>query len=309
MNENNTIELSERAEHITDIIRDKGINLSVVYKPSFKNNIDINTFCIKGENNTVVPSVHLTNELLSLNDDDLADTIIKLYQEKQVSIDDEALSVLKDTDYVIKSVIPKLIEATPHNIHGVKANHIAYVTWNELNLLTTFIIPAPNVFNEGNGFATIQLTTAQLESLDIDINDLFNAAISNIENDYRLVQMHELLAEIMGGDADLLAPSDGCPDMWVLSTNNNMMFGASLLLSEKVTNEVCERIGNSFYILPSSIHETTLLPIKEHSFEHDENSLIDMIHEVNAGCVDPVDRLSDSLFIHDKTGFHQVKAA
>ena len=309
MNEKIAIELSKRAERITDIIRAKGTDISIFYKPSFKNNIDIHTFCIKADDNTVAPSVHLTDELLSLNDDDLANAIIKIYQDKQISVDNESLSLLKDPDYVIKSVIPKLIEATPHNIHGVKANHIAYLPWEELNLLTTFIIPAPDVFNEGNGIATIQLTTAQLEFLDIDINDLFNAAISNIENNYRLVQMHELLAEFMGGDAELLAPSDGCPDMWVLSTNNNMMFGASLLLSEKVTNAVCERIGTSFYILPSSIHETILLPIKEHSFEHDEDSLIDMIHEVNAGCVDPVDRLSDSLFIHDANGFHQVKAA
>jgi len=310
MNEKIAIELSKRAERITDIIRAKGVDISLVYKKSFKNNTDINTFCIKAENNTVAPSIHLNDELLSLNDNDLADAIIKIYQDKQISVDNESLSLLKDPDYIIKSVIPKLIESTQHNLNGVKTNHIAYVPWNELDLLTTFIIPAPDVFNEGNnGFATIQLTTEQLKSLDIDINELFKAAISNIENDYRLIQMHELLAEIMGGDADLLAPSDGCPDMWVLSTNNNMMFGASLLLSEKVTNEVCDRIGTSFYILPSSIHETILLPIKEHSFDHDENMLIDMIHEVNSGCVDPVDRLSDSLFIHDANGFHQVKAA
>ena len=52
------------------------------------------------------------------------------------------------------------------------------------------------------------------------------------------------------------------PGIYVLS-NEKKHFGAAMLLNEKAMDMVKETVGEDFFILPSSIHETIIVPRKE----------------------------------------------
>lgn len=80
-------------------------------------------------------------------------------------------------------------------------------------------------------------------------------------------------------------------------TNSEKTDGASLILQEDILERVGEVIGDAYYILPSSIHETLLVP---------ENAMItakelsDTVKEINRNVVAPEDRLSDHVQHYDR---------
>ena len=83
--------------------------------------------------------------------------------------------------------------------------------------------------------------------------------------------------------------------LWVLS-NVQRVQGASCMLYPGLLKQLAEKEGNSFYILPSSIHEVILLT--DRKMETPEQ-LKDMIAEVNRTQVAPEEVLSDSLYYYD----------
>jgi hypothetical protein len=61
-------------------------------------------------------------------------------------------------------------------------------------------------------------------------------------------------------------------------------------------DQAAEKLGGSFYILPSSIHE--ILLVKDNG-QFDRASLEKMVREVNATQVAPEDKLTDSVYHYD----------
>lgn len=75
-------------------------------------------------------------------------------------------------------------------------------------------------------------------------------------------------------------------------TNETKMNAASLILHEDIRKQIGEFMKGDFYILPSSIHETLLLP---DNGNFDVKALNAMVKEVNATEVALEDILSDKV--------------
>ena len=90
-----------------------------------------------------------------------------------------------------------------------------------------------------------------------------------------------------------MVPTD---DKLFVLTNNQKLNGAAALLDEKMMEQIAERVGNDFYILPSSVHEVLIVP-KEAGM--DFKDLEAMVQEVNATQVAPQDKLSDHVYQYD----------
>ena len=71
--------------------------------------------------------------------------------------------------------------------------------------------------------------------------------------------------------------------------------GAAAILNDDVRQEIAEKVGD-FYMLPSSIHETLIIP-KDAGMEFKE--LEQMVQEVNQTQVAPGERLSDHVYEYD----------
>ena len=72
--------------------------------------------------------------------------------------------------------------------------------------------------------------------------------------------------------------------------------GAACMLYPKILLDICEILKNSFYIIPSSIHEVLILPSDNTS---ESREILAMIKEINDTQVSAEEILSYSLYYYD----------
>jgi len=120
-----------------------------------------------------------------------------------------------------------------------------------------------------------------------------------------LFEMDAYISSIMTGDGSIRNLLDGKTE-WhpeiaeapiLCLTNNSMRNGASMILQKDLMKRVGEIIGSDFYILPSSIHETLLVP---DIGIMDTSGLSQMVKEINENEVELCDKLSDKVQYYDR---------
>ena len=77
-------------------------------------------------------------------------------------------------------------------------------------------------------------------------------------------------------------------------------------ISLETMDKIAEQVGSSYYILPSSIHETLVVPFSDGMNVED---LKNMVHEVNSTQLSADEILSDSVYIYDYDKHRIVAAA
>ncbi len=80
-------------------------------------------------------------------------------------------------------------------------------------------------------------------------------------------------------------------------TNSAGIFGASSLFYPFILEMIGERMGGNYFILPSSVHETILIPDNEDYFL---SELEEMVWEINRTELMAEDWLSDSVYYFDR---------
>ena len=128
----------------------------------------------------------------------------------------------------------------------------------------------------------------------MEINDanLFRASLG--------MEMENLLKG--GRKIDL---EDGMPHTFALSTKDKMN-GAGMVLQEDVMKKTAEIIGRDYFVLPSSIHETIIVPVTGDISVRD---LTGMVQQMNETGIDPSIRLSDKVLHYDPEGAYLENAA
>ena len=110
----------------------------------------------------------------------------------------------------------------------------------------------------------------------------------------------EILEEMIGSgeDAGIENPMEmPCGIPLKVLTNNKRTRGAVCILYPGVLDKMAEEMGSDFYILPSSIHETIIIPDMGNE---DSEALKKMIRDVNSTQVAPEEVLSDTLYRYDR---------
>ena len=140
--------------------------------------------------------------------------------------------------------------------------------------------------------------------------DLGGGATATIHNktlaEYGITeeQLHEdairSAAELHPANIATMSEMLGMPDMGgpalYVATNDNGIFGASVVAYPGMLEEAAQRLQGDYYILPSSIHEVLLISAKEAQDYHD---LETMVRQINETEVSPADRLSDKVYRFD----------
>ena len=85
-------------------------------------------------------------------------------------------------------------------------------------------------------------------------------------------------------------------NMYVI-TNEQNHFGAASVLYDEPLQEVANMMGEDLYILPSSVHETVVVPASMGT----SKGLADLVRKINEDIVFPEERLSDNVYFYDKT--------
>lgn len=167
-----------------------------------------------------------------------------------------------------------------------------------LDLAVCYMLVLP--LNEGQG--NIRIKQEHLDQWGIDEQELAEQAEkNNLKQDYSLKDMEELCFKLLTGSKAGEKEKLECGGMYVLSNRNNM-YGAAKLLCKPFLEKISG--GRSFYILPSSVHESILVPDQEGI---PKNELDEMVREVNSTMVAEEEVLSDHAYFYDsRTGQIQM---
>ena len=102
------------------------------------------------------------------------------------------------------------------------------------------------------------------------------------------------LAEVM--DMNFMGDDSEPEGGLFLATNRDALYGASVIAIPGFLDQAADKLGGSFYILPSSVHEVLLLRNDE---EVDVREMESMVQEINAAIVSPEEQLSDRVYHYD----------
>lgn len=84
----------------------------------------------------------------------------------------------------------------------------------------------------------------------------------------------------------------------IVVTNADRVNGAAVLFYNDVMDEIGEKLNGKFFVLPSSLHETIVVP---DNGTLDYKELLAMVTEINATQVDTQDKLTDQVYHYDVT--------
>ncbi len=217
---------------------------------------------------------------------DVADSALKSRPEFDV---DAISDYNKMKDSLAMEVVSKdrnadLLESVPHK------------DIEDMSVVYRFVIG-----DTSQGVGTVLVTNQMIDNYGITAEQLHEDAVKNAPEIRPLVieGMAEVLAKQMGvEDLEMLGlniPPEQ-EQMFVASVEGNV-HGAGVLAYEDFMDKASERVGGqSFFILPSSIHELLIIP---DNGNFDLKSLENMVKEVNATTVDPADQLTDSVYHYD----------
>lgn len=162
-----------------------------------------------------------------------------------------------------------------------------------LDMAITFQIPVPEA-NMEDGEPNVVINYALANKYGVSAQELYLIALENEtqNNPAKIETMGNMLAGLMGMSFD--DPIAG--DTLYVATNQKGTNGASVILYPNLLREFGNKIGESFYILPSSIHEVIFVP---QSVGIDGNDFVEMVRDINRTVVAENEILSDNVYLYD----------
>ncbi len=138
------------------------------------------------------------------------------------------------------------------------------------------------------------------QSLGLDPDRLMDMASDSMGRHFspRLFLLSDYANQIKGLSeaTDLYSSPSLSPDAIYLCTNQYSLYGAHFLYTPNVLNRIARLFRESYYIVPSSIHEFLILPL---SFGKDAKYLSSLLSYMNSEEMSVVNILSNNIFIYD----------
>ncbi len=141
--------------------------------------------------------------------------------------------------------------------------------------------------------STFMVRNGHMRAWNVETDRLIKEAMENAAR--KSPAMLQTMMEILDELSDGMHMEDEELPMYVL-TNASKNMGAGCILYRGMLQACAERIGNNFYLLPSSIHEWILIPCDKAS---NPEELICIVRDVNSLQVLPSERLSDYIYKYD----------
>lgn len=95
---------------------------------------------------------------------------------------------------------------------------------------------------------------------------------------------------------DLHIEAEDAPEIYIASTKEKYM-GAGVIAYPGFAEEAARKVGGSYYIIPSSVHELILVPGEREDWI--VKGMKELVRSVNRELVQEQERLSDSIYFYD----------
>ena len=220
--------------------------------------------------------------------EEIEDSILQCYEENRT--EDFDLSFFMNWESVKDRIMYKLIN---YDRNRELLKEVPYRKMLDLAVVYEYFLDM-----DDNRSASILIRNDHMEALGVTADELYAAASKNSPElmGYRLCSIEEIVRDIYGIRVDSL-PDSGKPEkntmpMYVL-TNEHKFHGAGCILYGNLLKEIADKWGCDICIIPSSIHETLLIPM---SAAGSCAVTSQMVREVNQTQVSPEEILSDHVY-------------
>ena len=283
-------------DHLPEEYKDASINVG----ESRKINESYDGITVLKEGQHIAPAInlnHLFGDYQKHGDmDRIFDAISEIVTRRPEGMDLNALEsyeAAKENLFIRVSnaeTNKDLLEQVPHETVG--------------DLAVTYHIM---IGRDDEGFGSTMITNELLDKYGISVEQLKADALENSAKilSPSIESMNNVMARMMGMQnlAFESVPFEQAVEdfnfneegMFVL-TNTNALNGAAVMFYPEVLEQLGDHAGVDLFIIPSSVHETIILP-DDGVMQRPE--LESVIRDINANEVSPKDRLSDSLYHYD----------
>lgn len=270
------------------------------------NGVQRHGIAIRRQEEMIAPTIYLEDFYKEFNDalpmEKIVAEVLEIYFENSVPEEKTDIGqIVFGPEQIKKNLIFRIVNY-PKNAKILQdMPHIPF-----LNLAVVFQVL---VYQKEDGIGTVTFTGQYHElckrenggkALFGTLEELFLCARENTARLFpeRLYDMEEIMNGLLHGKkASPLCLEERATqkeemELFVL-TNETGISGAGCLLYPHMIKRLKEYLGGDFYILPSSIHEVILLPIRKAVCEEELN---DMIKEINLTQVPEEEILSDHAY-------------
>ncbi len=280
------------------------------------NSVSYDSISILRDGQCVSPSFYVNDYyddyLRGVPSDVIADGIMNRYHECMKNVD---CSGVEDYsfEHMKSRIVFKLINYDRNRELLETTPHIRYL---DLAVIFCCLVKVDN-----HGMGTIRITSDHCRSWGVGVEELKRCAAENAPfiMPHTCRNIFSVLAEIMldekmmsqTGNVDREAlkevidclesdqPARKGNSMYVLTTMNRIN-GAACLLYEGVLEEIREKLGCGFYILPSSVNEVLIVP---DTVDGERSFFENVVPEVNREQVPVSEILSDRVYHYPEDDF------
>lgn len=273
------------ASQIKDYLPVEYANSDVTINSVLKNNsAKLDGLIIKKPESNICPNIYLNQYYADYeNGREIEEILSDIAHVRQMNDAPADLDVSAITDFsrIRDKIAAKLINTNQNREYLEDKPHTDIA-----DLSAVYYI---GLHSDSLGNMTTVITDSLLAQYDITLKKLHEIAIQNMVTKARFCNMFEILSELM---SDSLPQDEFCPtdNMMFVLTNESKLNGAAMILCPETMDKIAEQVGSSYYILPSSIHETLVVPFSDGMNVDD---LKNMVHEVNTTQLAADEILSD----------------
>lgn len=170
--------------------------------------------------------------------------------------------------------------------------HIPHVPFHDLSIVFEYLVSQGDLNS-----ISVLIRNEYMNAWNADTKELYRTASVNtpLLRKYELKSMGEVLCEL----EDMMDSGEPCDivPMYVLR-NESKVLGAACILYPDLLGDFAAACRSDLFIIPSSIHETLILPYADPS---ESEEIKAMIREINRTQVTAEEVLSDNLYIYEQS--------
>ena len=217
--------------------------------------------------------------------EDVAEKAVDYLTENNVSIAGvDGLGMTKNS--ILEGVRIRVVNAAKNDA----------IIMDSPNLYVLDLAAVPMLPLSVNGLdGTARVTNAMCDAYGIDYDELMETAVANTFKDdgFEIRSMSGILYDMSGREE-----YQNGPDMPFVVTSRDLHYGAAAIANLSLLSAYAEWMDDSYYILPSSVHEILLIPVGMAPMPAAD--LKDMVTAINAAEVAPDEVLSDHVYIFNR---------
>lgn len=211
----------------------------------------------------------------------------------------EFLEKLRNFDEVKDIVFPVLLNRKKNAACIAKNKRVHVPCTFDPDLVICFYITPKNPLDDNSeAFGNAFINASLLEKWNVSVGTLYPVALENLAKNVTSENMMDLAIRLCPWmDEDMAAAVDEVP-LYVV-TNKAQHYGAAAVLDRELMSGICQKIGaDTVCVLPSSIHEMIVAPVKEGTDLSDTEELYSMVEDVNATAVPECDVLTTNVYTY-----------